>query len=159
MPTTSHKKTILFVCTGNTCRSLLAERLMEKYLSKERIKGVEVVSCGISASPSFVVPEEVKGILKREGINISHTPLQVKAELLENATIVLTMDEHHKKYLSTFYPSFSKKVYLFKEYINKSGEIHDPIGKSREEFEKIFYEIKSCVLELIKKIKNEWKLS
>jgi protein-tyrosine-phosphatase len=88
-------KTVLFVCYGNICRSLMAEGFLRKMLSELNTK-MQVVSAGLNAygwSPT----DEVIEIMKRQGVNITdHNSTQLTKELIEKAHLILTMEKSHK---------------------------------------------------------------
>ncbi|MCD5397328.1 low molecular weight protein arginine phosphatase [candidate division NPL-UPA2 bacterium] len=150
-------KTILFVCTGNSCRSVIAEGLFRKLLSEAGEKNVRVTSAGTAAPRGVGPPGEVEEVMKGEGVDVSSyrsTPLTV--DLIEEADLVLVMGERHRQDVLEIGPGASKKVFLLKEFSPNPKEgflgIPDPIGCSLPVYEDVLREIKSCLQGLLKKL-------
>lgn len=113
---------ILFVCTGNTCRSPMAAALFNK-LAKEKKLPVTADSAGIAAQDGD--PASLNAVLasKESGAELSrHRAKKVTPELLESAVRVYTMTDSHRKLLQASYPSFNSKVEVL------GGGIPDPFG-------------------------------
>lgn len=104
-------KRFLFVCTGNTCRSPLAQALL---LHKH--PNLEAKSAGVSALAGMNASEGSVEVLQEKGIKLNHTSNQVNEQLLAWADIVLTLTAGHKKLLVKQYPSYVDKIYTLKEF-------------------------------------------
>lgn len=148
---------ILFVCTGNTCRSAMAEALLKKAVRDKVLKDFSVNSCGTSTLPYFAVPHVVVLLMKNEGIDISsHKSTQINESLVNEADLILAMEEGHREYIINEYPEAIQKVHLLKEYsYPDSGdtEIPDPIGQSEEVYKATVAQLKNCIARLIEKIR------
>ncbi len=107
---------ILFVCTGNTCRSPMAEAMLESKTNKFKTK-----SAGIYASPGSPVSNGTKEVLSDANIKLDHASKQVTQKLIDWADVVLTMTHEHKQLLRKEFPSNQSKYYTLKEY-NKADE-------------------------------------
>ncbi|TSB44758.1 low molecular weight protein arginine phosphatase [Alkalicoccobacillus porphyridii] len=141
-------KNILFVCTGNTCRSPLAE-----YLLKEKAGDVVAVqSAGVTAWPGVPMSEGSADVLNRKGIHHRHVSQSVTPELLEWADIVLTMTRSHKEMLTIHHASVTDKVFTLKEFTAAGGDIADPVGGPQQEYDQVAAELEKCVNDLLKKI-------
>lgn len=100
-------KKILFVCTGNICRSPMAEGLMRHFLAGR--KDITVVSAGVSAQKGNAASQQAVIALAEEGIDLRAFRSQpVTEELLERCTHVITMTRDHKRLLNLFIPSMSQ---------------------------------------------------
>lgn len=137
---------ILFVCSGNTCRSVIAQYLLKDILSKKQITDFEVNSCGIIASSNFKVPQVVKEIFLEDGINFSgHTPTPLNFDLVKQADLILVMETWQKEVIISMFPEFKDKVFLLKEYVGEKGDIADPIGGSEELYRQTYQELKRLI--------------
>lgn len=143
-------KQILFVCTGNTCRSPLAEHLL-RHLAGERF---EVKSAGLAAFPGQEAAQHVQALLDERGIPVDHRSQPVTPELMAWADLVLTMTDAHRTHLQEIYPEKKEQIHTLRRYVNPQDEvtdISDPFGGSREVYEATLKEIESLLVQLIEK--------
>lgn len=157
---------ILFVCTGNTCRSPMAEGLFKDMLKKNKISDISVSSAGISALPGGSANEKAVAALEEKGIDIrGHKSRQLSEDNIMKMDLILTMTSAHKKLIESFFVNDLEdrpKIFTLKEFAGKiSGgkvpkdDIKDPFGRDYKVYKKIRDEIEK---ELIKIIKNIDKL-
>lgn len=145
---------VLVVCTGNSCRSVMAKGLLKKYLSGREIV---IASAGVSAIPGFRPTQETIEIMAKEGIDVSgHLSQRLTPEMIQQADLILVMERWHKEQILRLVPSAKAKVFLLKEYANASDwselEIPDPIAKPIEVYEKCLQAIKECVEKAVAKL-------
>lgn len=122
---------VLFVCTGNTCRSVIAERLLRKMASDKGLQGWEARSAGVAAERYFPMPEGVKKALAERGTSPEgHIPQLVGRELMGWADLVVAMTRGHREALLDQYPEFTSKTKLFSEIAGRAeADVADPIGQ------------------------------
>jgi len=117
---------VLFVCTGNSCRSVMAEFLWNR-LARERGLTSRARSAGTAADPSFATPAGVRAALAAQGIaDAEHRPQPVTQELLDWADLVLVMERRHRERLLELFPGAAAKI----QALAGDADVADPIGQS-----------------------------
>lgn len=106
---------ILFVCTGNTCRSPMAEGMMRK-MAKERGLDIAVRSAGVAAAPGVPISRHAEAVLKEQGIADRFLSTPLHAELVEWSDLILSLTEGHKRQILYSFPEAADKIYTLKEY-------------------------------------------
>ncbi len=136
---------ILFVCTGNTCRSPMAEGAMRILLTERGITNIEVNSAGIAAPPGCPATHYAQEAVKTWNADISkHRSRPIAAELIEEADLVLTMTTNHYRDVMALCPDAEDRTFLLKKFPEPGpdGEgIEDPIGGSLDVYNHTFLEI------------------
>lgn len=159
-------KTILFVCTGNTCRSAMAEGILKKML-EGRTKGdskFNIISAGIYALPGMNSTYEAILAASELGVDISqHKAHQLREDLVKKADLILVMSHTHKDYILKKFPFAHNKVFLFKKYAQRSEfkniqskdedyEIVDPLGKPIDFYRAVAIELGTELEKIIPEI-------
>jgi protein-tyrosine phosphatase len=135
---------VIFVCTGNTCRSPMAEAIF-----KDIVKDVEVVSAGTYASQGQKASPNAVKACEMHGLDLKkHSSRNINSLKIEYGDLILTASTSHKNDLLKIYPGL--EVHTIKEYAGcTSPDIADPIGGDFDRYEKCFCEIRLALDKIV----------
>jgi tRNA threonylcarbamoyl adenosine modification protein (Sua5/YciO/YrdC/YwlC family) len=143
------KKIILFVCTGNSCRSVMAKGLLEKLLKEKGRTDIEVLSAGIAMLSGNRATDQTIELLKKETIDATgHRSQKINPIMLKKSDIILVMEKMQEERVGELAPEVKNRLFLLKEFARiEEGplDIADPIGKPMSFYEATFYAIKNAI--------------
>ncbi|MEK6234123.1 MAG: Sua5/YciO/YrdC/YwlC family protein, partial [Planctomycetales bacterium] len=152
---------IVFVCTGNTCRSPMAEAMC-RALAADRIgcdadqleeNGVVVLSAGVSASSGGRASPEAVEIMRRRGVGLDdHCSQPLTETMVEQADFMLVMTNSHRQAILSYFPEAKDRVVLL---CRDQADVSDPIGGPLESYQRCADQIESNLKVWI----EEWEFS
>lgn len=150
---------ILFICTGNTCRSPMAQYLMEKLIVQAGLEGeISVRSAGLSALEGDAMSQGAQTALLRRGAPLidAHAAQRVTNEHVNTADLVLTMTQSHKRALLDVFPTHKEKIWTLLEYadMRRSLDIEDPYGQEDDVYERTAQQIEEACAIILQKVRS-----
>ncbi len=147
---------VLFVCTGNICRSPLASSLLERAL-KERGLELTVSSAGTGAWDGAPASEGAYLVGLERGLDLSgHRARLLTRELVDQADLILTMARHHRARVDEL--GGEGKVFVLGEYAGKGGdEVSDPFGGDLGVYRDTCQELEGLVAAVAERLAAESK--
>jgi protein-tyrosine-phosphatase len=150
------KKNILFVCTGNSCRSIMAEAYM-RHRAGELGLPYDVRSAGTSTYDGLRPSREALALLEEEGVDIDGLESKkISREMIKWADVILVMEPLHREAVISGMPQAAEKVFLLGDFPNGSTDksVPDPVGRTINYYKVTYNLITSSVEGLIKWLKR-----
>ena len=152
---------VMFVCTGNICRSEMSEAMLKKMLEDKKIEDIEVCSCGTNAENGDRSTYNAIYTMKKYNIDLSkHMATNMLNSNIKNMDLILCATMSHKRTVLEWYPELNGKVFTMKEYaeLDNQGrdmDISDPWGYDINIYENCASEIERCLEKTIEKLENK----
>lgn len=153
-------KNVLFICTGNVCRSPMAEQLFRSHMNGDR--DIEVGSAGIGAMEGHGPSSYAIEVMQEKGLDISKLRSQpVQEDLVERADCIFVMTYGHLDTLLLLYPNAAKKTFMLREFqpglALEQREVDDPIGQSRETYRACRDQIEESIPSLLEVVRHGYE--
>lgn len=139
---------VLFVCTGNTCRSPMAAAI----LKSKGLPGVDVRSAGVFADHGSAASNHAQTVLEEKQIGEPHSSTLLTENLVDWATHIITMTMGHKVNIVRSYPHATSKTFTLKELAGGSGDVSDPFGGSLKTYQQTYAELEHYIDRIIGKL-------
>lgn len=146
---------ILFVCTGNICRSAAAEYILKQKLGKEKINDVEVRSAGIYDLYGASRDRYMSILLEKHGYSMGGKSVYMTSELAESCDLIIGFSKSHVKRILEL-TNDKDKVYLFMEYcFGINEDVDDPHYQSEYIYKNVIDTIEKGCEKIIAKIRKD----
>ncbi len=148
-----NKSMILFVCTGNVCRSPIAEYILKKKIDDDNLP-FRTASAGV-LQDGMIISANSSALLLEAGIDATdHISRRLTETIIRDSWLILTMEDKHKEFFAKKFPQYGHKVFTLLEFCGGEGDIADPYQESIEKY-KIAYNIIeeniNCLIDILKK--------
>ncbi len=156
-------KTVLFVCTGNTCRSPMAQVMLQQMLKDEGVgeDEVKVTSAGLYANNGEPATTQAVQAMEMRGLSLaSHRSCRLTPRIIDEAFLILGMTDEHKQAVLMLDAAASDKVFSLGEYAPNPGggswqQVPDPFGQSLAVYVKTADAMGAMLIQVVKKLKKE----
>ena len=156
---TGDRPFILFVCSGNTCRSPMAEALILHRLGPSAVRAG---SAGLHAAEGCRASESAREVMLEMGVDISaHRSRAFRPELAGEADVIFAMTGGHRNAILSLCPGAKDKVFLMKSFSKTDGasDINDPAWASAELYRRTRDEIDEALLDVILYLKRRFRMN
>ncbi len=143
---------LIFVCTGNTCRSPMAEAI---YKNLEKVSDMKVCSRGLVVLFAEPLNPKAEIVLKKHDLELdNHMAKGLRASDLGEDILILTMTANQKKKVQELYPEV-KDVYTIKEFAGEIGDVVDPYGGTLMDYEECYIDLGRLVKKTVYKLNED----
>jgi len=138
---------ILFVCTGNVCRSPMAEYMLRRALGPE--SPWETASAGTAAVHGMPASRGAALVMAEIGLDLgAHRSRPVEAAMVDEAAMAVVMTTVHRQHMEIMFPAAAQKIFLLASFRPGGGDIEDPLGFDLDVYRRIRDEMAAAMPEL-----------
>jgi len=152
---------VMFVCTGNTCRSPMAEGILKNMAREDNLEYMDVISSGTGTMDGYPATSHGVTVCARDGVDITnHHSTQLISELMSESDLILALALNHYQQMISLYPDDRNKTFMLKAFPKDTTDpdlsVADPIGLDVEDYQKTYFEIKNELQRIWPDIKERY---